>query len=124
MFGWLKNWFERRKESVMFEAAVIVADINGEVSSTYPDGTVQKISWGAIETVEVHTNDSGPWDADVWWILRGVNSFCSYPQGATGEVDLIPKLQTLPDFNNNEFIKAMGCTSNKDFICWQKSKAT
>jgi len=73
MFGWLKNWFERKKESVMFEAAVIVTDSNGEVSSTYPDGTVQKISWSAIETMEVHTNDSGPWDGDVWWHGRTIS---------------------------------------------------
>ncbi|WP_157582293.1 hypothetical protein [Shewanella woodyi] len=53
----------------MFEAAVIVKGNDDEVSSTYPDGIVQMISWNAIETVEVHTNDSGLWVANVWWIL-------------------------------------------------------
>lgn len=108
----------------MFEASVLVEDSGEEVSSTYPDGTVQRIRWDAVETVEIHTNDSGPWGADVWWILRGSDTFCSYPHGATGEVKLIPKLKDLPGFNSSSFIEAMRCTSNRSFICWQKYNAT
>ncbi|MFT6087994.1 MAG: hypothetical protein ACI9DS_002997 [Glaciecola sp.] len=99
MFRWIKHWFGNRKESVIYEAAIIVADCNNEISSTFPAGTVQSISWNAIDSIEVHTNDSGPWGADVWWILKGNDSFCSYPQGATGEVELIPTFQSLPNFN-------------------------
>lgn len=122
MFEWFKIWLEQRKKSVMFEAAIIVTDSNGDISSTYPDGTIQTIGWSEIESVEVHTNDSGPWGADVWWILRGQDSLCSYPQGATGEVELLSKLQSLPSFNDNKLIEAMGCTNNEEFICWQKAK--
>lgn len=124
MFRWLTSWFDQKKASALFEASVLVEDNGEEITSTYPDGTVQRINWNAVETVEIHTNDSGPWGADVWWLLRSSNTSCSYPQGATGEIELISKLQTLPGFNNREFIEAMGCTSNRKFVCWQKQKAT
>ncbi|MBD3654739.1 hypothetical protein [Kangiella sp.] len=120
MFKRIKNWYQQRKKSALFEAEVTVTDKDGTITVAYPDGTIQTILWDKMESIEVHTNDSGPWGADVWWVLRATDCFCSYPQGATGEDALIPKYQALPGFDNEELIKAMGCTSNREFICWHR----
>ncbi|MBD3668149.1 MAG: hypothetical protein HUJ16_09330 [Kangiella sp.] len=98
----------------------MVIDKDGIITATYPYGTIQTIRWDRIERIEVHTNDSEPWGADIWWVLKAADCTCSYPQGATGEEVLIPKYQSLPGFDNEELIKAMGSTSNREFICWQK----
>jgi hypothetical protein len=67
------------------------------------------------------TNDSGPWGADVWWILVGnaPESGCVYPNGATGEQEALEALQRLPGFDNGQFIEAMTSTENARFVCWQ-----
>ena len=103
----------------MFERQVIVADENGTISATYPDGTIKAVDWTDLEQIEIQTNDSGPWGADVWWVLKGAHSECVYPQGATGDPEMIPKYQQLTGFDDDALIKAMGCTSNRTFVCWR-----
>lgn len=75
-----------------------------------------------LASVAIATNDSGPWGADVWWLLYGVDGqlACGFPQGATGEKSVLDALLALPGFDKNEMIKAMGCTSNATFIVWQR----
>ena len=58
--------------------------------------------------------------ADVFWVLHGLNRGCAIPQGATGEKELLERLQKLPNFDNGAVIEAMGCTSDRRFLCWEK----
>jgi hypothetical protein len=87
-----------------------------------PDGQRESLPLFELSKVTIVTNDSGPWGADVWWVMEGATekSGCSFPQGATGESKVLEYVQGLPAFNNEAFIQAMGCTSNARFICWQK----
>ena len=75
-----------------------------------------------LSSVAIATNDSGPWGADVWWLLYGPDGqlACAFPQGATGEKNVLHDLMALPGFNQGETIKAMGCTSNATFVVWQR----
>ena len=106
----------------MFERQVIVTDEDGTITATYPDGTVKAVDWVDLIQIEVQTNDSGPWGTDVWWVLKGVNGECVYPQGATGDPEMIPKYEQLSGFDDRELTRAMDCTSSKTFICWYKDK--
>ena len=116
----LSDWKERRKQAVQFEGAVVVTDDNSVIRVNYPESDPTEIRWDELEQVAIHTNDSGPWGADVWWILKSHNSSCAYPQGATGDAELLAKLQSLEGFDSEQVVLAMGCTSNAEFICWQR----
>ena len=121
---WLRGNDEKRLESLLYERAIVVTDTDGVITSIYPKGDRQSVAWNELTSIEVHTNDSGPWGADVWWVLRSAHGICSYPQGATGEVEMIPKFQALSGFDNDALGRAMCSTSNQQFICWSRQRAT
>ena len=124
MLKWLRGIREKRPASPQFESAVVVTDAGGVITATYPNGDQQRMAWDDLTSIEVHTNDTGPWGADVWWVLRGTSGSCKYPQGATGDAEMIPKYQALPGFDHEELIRAMGCTDNQQFICWSRTRPT
>ena len=79
------------------------------------------IAWQDVDYVAIETNDSGPWGADVWWLLEGSNNRVSYPQGATGDSEMLEHFPIrFPGFSDATVIQAMGCTSNARFVCWQR----
>jgi hypothetical protein len=119
LLQWFRDMRRRRAESLLFEREVVVTENGESVTARFPDGESLLVFWRDLIRVEIRTNDSGPWGADVWWALIDGQHECVFPQGATGELDLIPKLQRLPGFDNEQFIKAMRCTNNATFVCWQ-----
>jgi hypothetical protein len=82
----------------------------------HSDGTIQSVALSAISRVLVETNDAGPWGMDVWWIVEGrsAREWCSFPQGATGEDEILTWLKRLPGFE----VRGMNCTDNRRFECW------
>lgn len=118
---WITQKRKERAEAVMFEREVAVRFDDERICSTFPDGTVQSIAWHEINCVAIETNDSGPWGADVWWLLEGTDKRCVYPQGATGDPEALDEYpRRLPGFRDRAVIEAMGCTSNARFICWER----
>jgi hypothetical protein len=121
------DWWRRRRkertEALMFERQVILRFDAAGISSSYPDGTTQAIGWHQVQRIVIETNDSGPWGADVWWLLEGDHQRCAYPQGATGDTEAMfeyPK--RFVGFNDSAVIEAMGCTSNARFVCWERKQ--
>lgn len=86
-----------------------------------PDGIFKNVRWEELEMVEILTTDAGPFAPDVFWMLHGSNGGVAVPQGASGESDLVEKLQSLEGFNNEAFIDAMASTSNQSFVCWRRT---
>jgi hypothetical protein len=128
MISSLAAWFRRKREermaAVMFERQVIVRFNEEGISAAYPDGTSQAIAWSAVERPAIETNDSGPWGADVWWLLEGEGTRCAYPQGATGDPEALAEYpKRFSGFSDTKVIEAMGCTSNARFVCWERSHA-
>lgn len=97
------------------------------VRCTAANGEAVEISFDELRTVWIETTDEGPMTADVFWILEGgeggVLKRMRIPQGATGEKELLPRLQQLPNFDNEAVIKSMMSTDNALFLCWKKSEA-
>jgi hypothetical protein len=121
--AWWKRKLEERRASVMFEREVVVSFDEFGVSSAFPTGETQSIAWRDVERVAIETNDSGPWGADVWWLLESAESSVSYPQGATGDPQMLEQYPArFAGFNDGEVIRAMGCTSNARFVCWERGK--
>lgn len=125
IFSDLIAWFQRKRQASLFPEREIVVKLDATgITSTYPRGEVQTIAWSEVQRVLIETNDSGPWGADVWWILEGEAKRCTYPMGATGEQEALAEYQRrFPGFDDVAVIEAMGSTSNARFTCWEPSYA-
>ncbi|MGE3692336.1 MAG: hypothetical protein AB7F98_13250 [Novosphingobium sp.] len=118
MFGWLK----KRTKTLYPEArwqVVIDADTIRVIDA---DGNDRSVSKADISGVAIETNDSGPWGADVWWLIFGCDDSlaCAYPQGATGEQAALDYLMALTGFDHSEMIKGMSSVENAVFPVWRK----
>jgi hypothetical protein len=102
------------------ESRFVVRLSDAEVVCERPDGKVERVGWADLQKVEVVTTGDGPFAPDVFWVLHGTDSGCAVPQGATGDTQLLERLQTLPGFDNHALIEAMSSTSNRSFLCWQR----
>lgn len=92
------------------------------ITVRYPDGDTRAIGWDELTLVGIKTTDEGPFVADVFWGLHGPDGKPQvvYPQGATGEGELLAEMQRrLADFDNRQLIEAMGSTGNAFFVIWQ-----
>ena len=94
------------------------------VAFSRPGTSGEHLSWAELAVVEVYTNDTGPWGTDVWFVLRGSDGALAVPQGATGDSELVDRLQKLPGFDNAALIEAMTCTDNRVFRCWARPAST
>ena len=71
---------------------------DSEVVCDRPDGKVERVGWADLQKVEVVTTGDGPVAPDVFWVLHGTDGGCAVPQGATGDSQLLERLQALPGF--------------------------
>ena len=116
------NWFRKGSRPLYPESLwTVVLDDRG-IRATDHTGDTMFVSNADLSSVAIETNDSGPWGADVWWLLFGPDGdlACAFPQGATGEKDAADHLMTLPGFNDQELIKAMASTANAVFQVWKR----
>jgi hypothetical protein len=90
------------------------------VKRVMQDGRIEEIAWAELEEVCIITTDGGPAVDDVFYVLTGNGRGCAVPSEAVGMQALLPRLQALPNFNNEMAIKAMSSTSNAKFVCWQR----
>jgi hypothetical protein len=107
-----------------FESKWVVNVSDTQVSCTRPNGQVECFDWDDLNIVVIETTNEGPYAADVFWYLVGEHTGCVVPLGATGEDDMVKRLQALPGFDNEAFGEAMSSTSNRKFIVWQRNGAT
>ena len=102
------------------ENQFIVRVSDAEINCERPDETIERVGWSELQKVEVVTTGDGPFAPDVFWVLHGASGGCVVPQGATGDKELLERLQTLPGFDNQVFIEAMSSSSDGRFLCWQR----
>ncbi len=74
-----------------------------------------------LRGVIIETDDSGPWGADLWWLLFGADDrvAVAFPGGATGEQVVIDRLMALPGFDFETMTRAMGSTEVAVFPVWR-----
>ncbi len=102
------------------EAGFVVTLSDEGVTCRRPNGVVEAVSWSDLQAVILETNDQGPFAMDVYWLLVGKRGGCVIPQGATGEDQLLSRLQALEGFDNTALIEAMSSTENRRFVCWKR----
>jgi hypothetical protein len=93
-----------------------------QVSRHMVDGREETIAWGDLAEVKIVTTDEGPWVDDVYWLLiDGTGTAgCAVPGSAEGHQELLRRLQELPGFDNEQVVRAMGSTTNAEFVCWRR----
>jgi hypothetical protein len=119
----LFTWLRKKPKPLYPEALWTVACGTDGVQATDQTGKTVFVSGTELSSIAIETNDSGPWGADVWWLLFGRDGklACAFPQGATGEKEVIDYLMALPAFDNDELVKAMGSTGNAVFPVWRRA---
>ena len=86
------------------------------------NGTVEQVAWDDLEEVFVLTTGDGPFAEDVFFVLAGRDgSGCVVPQGAPESGERLERLQRLPGFDNEAFIRAMSSTDDARFVCWRRA---
>ena len=118
MFGWFKKKHRRLEP----ESKWVVA-VNGDrISISDETGQIKSVTKDELSGVAIETNDSGPWGADVWWLLFDSSDqlACAFPQGATGGEAVIEYVSALRSFDHGEMIKAMTSTDNAVFAVWRR----
>jgi hypothetical protein len=95
---------------------VVEVTADDEIVCRAPKQAEQRIRIADLGEVYVETNDSGPWGADVWWLLkdRTGETKVAFPQMATGEDAALERLRLLPGFE----VRGMNSTENARFLCW------
>lgn len=103
------------------ESKFVIHLTESAVSCHRPDGIVETVRWDDLERIDILTNSDGPFAPDCFWLLMGPGTTgCCIPQGATGDVELLARMQELPGFNNQVFMEAMGSHQEAIFTCWQR----
>jgi hypothetical protein len=111
-----------RPPVLMPEALNVVTFDGRSITVRYPNGETRAIGWDELTMVGIRTTDEGPFVADLFWGLHGPDGKPQviYPQGATGERELLAEMQhRLSNFDDRKVIEAMGSTSNAFFVIWQ-----
>ena len=115
------NKSKQQNKSLEPESKWIVKIDGATIKTTDNKGQEQLLKMTDIQQIIVETNDSGPWETDVWWRILSDNGLVSIPQGATGESEMLQTFQNFSDFDNETFIKAMTSTNNAEFVVWKKN---
>lgn len=113
----------RRPGRLMPEALVRVGFDEDEIHCTYPEGVLRRLAWSDITRVDIRTTSEGPFLPDVFWGIHagGDTPPILFPQGATGEPELLQTLQRkLPGFDNEALVRAMGSTADRSFLLWSR----
>jgi hypothetical protein len=111
-----------RPTRLLPQSLMIVSFDDDEIRTVYRK-EVQRIAWSAIDRIVIRTTDLGPFAPDVFWALHsGMEPPVILYGGATGEPELLAEFQRrLPGFRNDELIKAMSSTSNREFVVWERA---
>jgi hypothetical protein len=124
MLGFLKRLFGGNagaRASLQPENQFVVRLSDSEIVCDRPDGKTERVAWEDLQRVEILTTADGPFAPDVFWVLSGTNSGCVVPWGATGDRELLERLQTLPRFDNTAVINSASKTDETMTLCWEKA---
>ncbi|MGZ5364680.1 MAG: hypothetical protein ACXWZR_11955 [Mycobacterium sp.] len=77
------------------------------------------VRWEAVTEISLRTTERGPAEEDVFFVF-------TYDEGAPlaiglGDSDyVLPRLQGLPGFDNEAFIRAMATSEEGSWVLWQR----
>lgn len=98
-----------------------VTEDGARVTVTDHAGERRSLALSELTGVAIETKDTGPFQADLWWLLFGSDQRVAllFPQDAEGQKEVVDRLMALPGFDFNAMIEAMGSTDNAVFPLWR-----
>jgi hypothetical protein len=98
-----------------------VALVDGQLLTSDGLSAEHRLNVADLRRVVVATDDSGPSDFDVVFLLYSEepSPVGLFPIQATGTQEFVEWLQTLPGFQDRELARAMGSTSVKRFTVYE-----
>lgn len=118
MLNWLKSLFQRKPDPAM---SISVTDEG--ITRALGNGKVESVTWDDLAEVAIMTTSAGPFEEDVYWLLIGKSGGgCAVPQSLDPQGEILKRLQTLPGFDNEAVIQAMGSVENATFVCWKAER--
>jgi hypothetical protein len=125
--GWIGNsvsaWRERIRRNLARRQAVVEWDEDA-VHCRHIDDEAASVRWADLEAVWVITTDRGPWEDDVFFVLKGTERECTVSNEALGMPGLIERLTQLPGFDEEAYFEAMCCTDRERFLIWRRQDGT
>ncbi|MFN0064090.1 MAG: hypothetical protein ACKVPX_16405 [Myxococcaceae bacterium] len=113
------DWLVARMRKLAREHVEVTDD---KVVRHLASGRCEVLHWHALRRVEVRTTARGPWGEDFFFILYGENNArCVVPNSQSGR--LFDKLQGLPNFDFQTFIRATASSGHARFLCWENKTA-
>ena len=116
----LFRWFKSRFEMALVNRVSAVTCDSSLLQFHWARGSTASVRWNDVQRVLIRTTDGGPFDDDVFFIVEASGKSYVVPQQAAGAEQLLERLQELPGFDNEAVIESMGCTDNKEFLCWER----
>ena len=117
LFDWLKSRFRsdfRRQRGLRVDETGVAYERS--------NGIVESVHWSDLQRVTIFTTDGGPFAEDAFFVLHASQGGCVVPQGAPDSEILLERLQQLPGFDNEAVVRAMSCTTENEFPCWERSQ--
>ena len=115
-----ENIFEDFQSAAKFIKKITLT--NDELTIIYKNGKKEKHLFENLQKVTIITTDQGPFEDDVFWLMLFKKNIIMIPQGCPGEDKLLEIMQKLPDFDNEQVVKAMTCSENSSFLVWEKEE--
>ena len=116
--GLFSRLFEKTK--VQPERKLVVTVTEEIIKVEYPNKPSESILWSEINTIILINTNEGPFQSDIWLILKGINNSCTIPHDSDGFEQIYDIVSKYDGFNLNNFIKSMSCTDNAEFLLWVK----
>ena len=113
------SWFKPREMAPINRVAVVTCD-DQKINFRWAWGSTASLEMDEVRRVLIRTTDQGPFDDDVFFIVETTCKNFVIPQAVTGASQLLEHFQQLLGFNNEAVIDSMGCTDNKEFLCWER----
>lgn len=108
MLGWLRKKLVNTSQLTRWN----VSFSDGDIVTSDGQGAERKLPLRDLRRVVVATDDSGPWGADVVFLLfaNAQDPAAVFPLEATGREGFVEWLSAQPGFQDRELAKAMGST--------------
>jgi hypothetical protein len=119
----LRRWLATRFPKWPVHQVASVATDEAGIRFARVNGVRESVRWDEVDRVLIRTTDKGPFDDDVFFVVETALDSLVIPQPAKGCDALLCELQQLPGFDNQAVIEAMGCTDNREFLCWERGRA-
>ena len=104
-----------------FNLRPVHVSIKGDRIEYYPlFGRIAVINMSELLEVAVLTTSDGPFGEDYFYVLKTRYGLYKIAQEAKGTDQLLEKLQTLDNFDNETLLLSISSVRDAKFICWEK----